>query len=329
MHPTAIKVTVNGNDITTTINDRLESLQVTDNAGIDSDTIAITLDDRDQAIALPRIDADIEVWFGPIINGTPQLTWAGIYTIDEIETDDHQGTLSIHGKAANMVGGLKAPRDQSYHDITLGQLLTTIAKRHGYTAAIPDTLANKHYPHIDQRTQADIDLLTSKATELDAICKPTGKRLCIIQQDSSQTISGKPLEEIPLNAKTEGVYITAKITGRSHYNSVKAYWQKPDAPTKRSLSIGGKEPQYTMADIYPTHQQASDAIDAKFKQLKRGGTELTIELPFNPKYRAEHTVKLFNHRHAGRYVIKETTHHIGSGNLATTTVTLKEPSKKE
>ncbi|CAA0091826.1 Uncharacterised protein [BD1-7 clade bacterium] len=320
MHPTAIKTTVNGDDISATINDRLESLQVTDNAGLDSDTVAITLDDRDQAIVLPAINAEMEVWLGPVIKGQPQLTWAGLYTIDEIETDDHQGSLSIHGKAADMIGSLKAPRDQSHHDITLSQLLTTIAKRHNYTAAISDNLARKHYAHIDQRAQSDIDLLTSKAT---------GKRLCIIQQDTGQTISGKPLEEIPLNAKAEGVYITARITGRSHYNSVKAYWQTPNAPTKRSLSVGGDEPQYTMADIYPSHQQASDAIDAKYKQLKRGGTELTIELPFDPKYRAEHPVKLFNHRHAGRYVIKESTHHIGSGNLATTTVTLKEPSKKE
>ena len=35
----------------------------------------------------------------------------------------------------------------------------------------------------------------------------------------------------------------------------------------------------------------------KLKQLKRGGTELNIDLPGNTDYRAERTLNLLNHRY--------------------------------
>lgn len=306
MLQSAFKIVIKDQDITDVIKDRVLSITVVDNAGLDSDTVTILLDDRDQSIALPSIDVEMTVSLGQ-----PVLSWAGVYTIDEIETNDQEGTLSIHGKAADMMGSLKAPKSATYDDITLGSLLQTIAKHHGYTPVISPVLANKTYGHIDQRAQSDIDLLTSKASELSAICKPTGKRLCVLLEDESKTASGISLPVLPLNAKDEGVYITGRITGRNKYKSVKAYWQGADDSRKRSVSIGGEEPQYEMSGVYTSHTEAESAMKAKFAQLKRGGIELSCERELDLSYAAERKVNLFNHRHAGNYVIKTATHSIG------------------
>ena len=311
MNKNAFKIVVNGNDITAKIQDRVESVTVVDNAGLDSDTVTILLDDRDQLIALPAIDVEMEVSLGKYVNNKAVLSWAGIYTIDEVETDDREGSLSIHGKAANMMGSLKAPRSATYDDIELGELLTVIAHRHGYTAVISPALANKKYEHIDQRTQSDIDLLVSKASELSAICKPTGKRLCILLEDEGKSASGASLPVLPLDAKAEGVYITGRISGRNKYKSVKAYWQRADDSRKDSVSIGGKEPLYEMSGVYTSHAEAESAMKAKFAQLKRGGLELSCERELDLSYAAERIVNLFNHRHAGNYVIKTATHSVG------------------
>lgn len=329
MNPCTFKVAVNGSDITAVIADRLESLVVTDSAGVDSDSVALTLDDRGQAIILPAIDAEMEVWMGYILNDVPDLKWMGLFIIDELETSDQEGTLSIHGKSANMLGALKAPRDESYHDITLGQLVNTIAQRHGYEAAIDEALASKKLEHIDQRAQSDIDLLTSKAQALGALCKIVNKQIVILTEDASKTATGTTLPPLDLNATALGLYVDARIAGKSSYGAVKAYYQKPDDSKKTWVSVGGGEPVYTMIDIYSSHGEAREEAMAKWAKLKRGGTELNIDLPGNTDAKAERTVKLINHRHQGNYVIKESQHEIGSGNAFASSIVLREPAKTE
>ncbi|ODS22890.1 hypothetical protein AB835_11605 [Candidatus Endobugula sertula] len=232
-----------------------------------------------------------------------------------------------------MMGGLKAPRNASYDNITLSDLLTTIADRHGYQPVIANELASKYYVHVDQRSQSDIDLLTTKARELGAICKPTGKRLCILSEGASKSINTKektekPLPVLPINAKAEGTYVNARTVGKNEYGAVKAYWQGADDSSKDSVSVGGGEPVYEMSDIYADHQQAVDAVGAKWAHLKRGGKELNIERELDVAYAAERTVNLFNHRHAGKYVIKSATHVLG-GKVSTTTLTCTLPTTKK
>lgn len=325
MNKPAFKLVIFGQDITPIIIDRVISIVVVDNAGLDSDTVAIVLDDRDQLIALPSIGVEMTVTLGEYINNKPVLTWAGVYIIDEVETDDNEGTLAIHGKAANMMGSLKAPRSAVYDDIELGELLTVIANRHGYTPIISTTISTKKYVHIDQRAQSDIDLLTSKADELGAICKPTGKRLCILVEDEAKTASGAALPILPLDAKAEGVFIHGIITGSNEYKSVKAYWQGADDSRKNSVSMGGVEPVYEMSGVYKTHTEAEDAMKSKFAQLKRGGLELSCERNLDLSYAAERKVNLFNHRYEGGYVIKTATHSIGK-KVSSTELTFKLPS---
>lgn len=48
-----ISVVVNGADISALVNERLVSLEITDEAGIVADSFELTLDDRDFAIAIP------------------------------------------------------------------------------------------------------------------------------------------------------------------------------------------------------------------------------------------------------------------------------------
>ena len=326
------KITINGKDKTSVWSDRIESITVVDNSGLDSDTVEIVLDDRDQLIIEPSIDAEMQLWLGTTQNNKPALAWVGLYIIDETETDDKDGTISIHGKAADMINGLKAPRSESYDDITLGNLLTVIADRHDYQPVIPEELADKHYTHIDQRSQSDIDLLTVKAHELGAICKPTGKRLCILLEDASQSIkandgTGTQLPVLPLNARLEGTFVNARTVGKNKYGAVKAYWQGADDSKKRGVSVGGGDPVYEMSEIYTEHQKAVDAINAKWAHLKRGGKEITIERELDVTYGAERTINLFNHRQTGKYIIKSATHVLG-GRFSTTTLTCALPVTK-
>lgn len=77
------QILADGKDITATCRDRLISLRITDKAGLESDEVEVTLDDRDGAIALPRHGALIDASLGYHETG---LTRIGQYRIDEVES---------------------------------------------------------------------------------------------------------------------------------------------------------------------------------------------------------------------------------------------------
>jgi len=69
----AFKVMAESQDITRKIGDRLLSLTVTDNAGIQSDTVEIRLDDKHHELILPRTGAELEVSLGYKESGVERM----------------------------------------------------------------------------------------------------------------------------------------------------------------------------------------------------------------------------------------------------------------
>ena len=107
MQPTFL-ILADRTDITRAVADRLVELVVTDEAGLSSDTLRLTLDDRrraDGAIAqLPKIGTVLEV----------SLSYAGRawvamgkFIVDEIEIRSPPATLSVSAKAADMEAAAK------------------------------------------------------------------------------------------------------------------------------------------------------------------------------------------------------------------------------
>ena len=87
MQKVTLKLKINGTDKTAFITDRLTSLTVTDQAGLDSDTLSLTLDDHAPHIKLPPIKATLQLWL--------DQTYMGAWQVSELEADDQAGTLTI------------------------------------------------------------------------------------------------------------------------------------------------------------------------------------------------------------------------------------------
>ncbi len=108
----AFHIAVDGTDITAQIRYRLLWLRVTDEAGIQSDTVELTIDDRDGLIELPRTGANMSVSLGYEETG---LFPMGAYTVDERELSgpaDHS-----RERDANV------PQAQDDRDDTLGAMM--------------------------------------------------------------------------------------------------------------------------------------------------------------------------------------------------------------
>lgn len=115
----AFKVLAAGVNITPQIKDRLLGLVVSDQAGFKSDTVEITLDDRDNAIELPLPGAPLAVFMG---YEETFLVPMGIYTADEVVAKGPPDTVTIRGKAANLGGSIKEQKTRAWDQKTIEEI---------------------------------------------------------------------------------------------------------------------------------------------------------------------------------------------------------------
>ncbi len=315
-------VIADGSDITQKIKDRLISLSVHDAAGENSDTVTIKLDNRDQQMPLPPTGAFLDVSLGVVDN----LVFKGTYQVDELTEPLDDDSLTIHGKASNMKNSFKAPRDDSYDNITLGALVEQVAARHNYEPVTSPPLSQVVYQHIDQNSESDMNLLTRLAKEQNAIIKPVANKLILVAKGESKSVSGQDLPVIPINdAHNSSGQVT--IQERNDYQSAVAYWFDETKQQKVSVRAGSGEPEFIIRSNYSNEQQATSAANAKLKNLQRGKKSLSLTRPLTADLMPEGKIRISNHKASanGEWLVEEVDHVIGSGEVAYTSASCVIP----
>lgn len=323
MKPPAFKILANGTDITRKINDRLERLTVRDAPGIKSDTVTLEIDNRDQAVELPPTGAKLEVWIGI----GEDLTFKGTYQVTELEEPLHEDILTIHAVAAQYKsGGIKAPKDRTFDDITLGDLVGQIAGEHGLTPVISEALAGIEFDHIDQKAESDVNLLNRLGRQYDAIAKPVAERLLMTPKGEGKTASGQSMPEITISdpANSSG---RVTITERTNYQSVIAHWFDEDLQKKQTVKAGGGDPAFTLRRQYGNEQEAQDAAEAELAKQQRGKKSFTLERPLTPGMTAESRVIVQNHKASanGTWIAESVDHIIEPDRFSVSSARLVTP----
>lgn len=318
------KILANGSDITAAIRSRLLSLTVSDSAGDESDTVTITLDNRDNKVKLPPTGAELSVWIGDV----EKLVYKGLYEVDELEIPLDDYVLSIHAKALKMKGALKAPVDATYDDITLSALTQEIAAKHGYEAKVAPELGNIQYPHIAQQSESDMNLLGRLAREANGFFKPTDNKLVILQKAKSKTASGKALPEFVINDphNTSG---RVTIQRRSDYQSVVVHWFDEENQIEVAETAGEGEPQYKQRRNAPSKEEALRQAQAKLDGFKRGQASLNFSRPLTPDLIPEAKLRFEQHHSVvnRQWVINSIEHRIDSAGVSSTSGSAITPSE--
>jgi len=263
------RIIAESKDITATINDRLISLTIVDEAGFKSDTMTLRLDNRDGRVALPSTGAELEVWMGYRETGLARM---GLYVTDELTVEGPPDTLTITANAANMRAGLKERKARSWDNVSIGDLVKTIAAEHGYTAKVETELAQISLGHIDQ-TESDLHLLTRLAKDHAAIAKAAGGSLLFVSEGNAKSASGKALTPVTLT-RSDLERWTMRNTDRKTYKSALAYWQDIDSGEKRKVVVGEGSPQKVLPGIRPTVNAARIAAMAMKDSVNRGKATL-------------------------------------------------------
>lgn len=310
----AFMLTLNNQDITRNISERLISLSLADNRGFEADQLDIELDDTDGLIELPTRGAVLSLflgWQGAALLGKGQ------FTVDEIEHRGAPDTLTIRARSADFRGTLNSRREASYHDTTLGEVLNTIASRNKLTASVAPQFAAIAIPHIDQSQESDAKFLTRLAERNGAEVSVKAGKLLFLKAGSSVTASGRPIPQMTIERR-DGDRHQFVIADRGAYTGVTAKWlhtrepkeQKQKVKLKRKAKpqylralqhpkakpvkakaapkekearegeymVGEEDNVFALTTIYASKAQAMRAAQAKWDKLQRGVAEFSISL---------------------------------------------------
>ena len=313
------KITIGGTDITSKAKDRLLTLRVTDEAGMKSDAVQLVLDNRNNALAVPRRGVLMFVALGYAETGLVDM---GIYTVDEVSSQLPNRQLTIAAKATDMQAILKVKKTRAWPDITLGGLVTAIAEEHGLEPKISDDLALIDvapipYRQLDQTNETDLHLLTRMSEEFGAVFKIANGFLLFVRKGESKAASGQELPAVTLGEK-DITGARARAADRGKFVAVKAYYMDADTAERVPVIAGAGEPMDSLRRTYPDAATAEHAAAARLDALKRGTATLNISMPGKPEVGAE-TRLIFNTPDtlaAGEWVVTRALHELsGRGGL--------------
>lgn len=312
-------IQANGRDVSSRLSDRLVSFDLVDKAGLESDRLTLGIEDVGETLEWPGAGAELTIALAAP-GGDPVAM--GAFTVDAVAAPLIGGTLTITASAARFPESFKTARSAGWPEVKLGDLVTTVAQRHGFDARIDPELAAILIPHISQTDESDMNLLTRIARDHDAISKPAGGRLLFLKRGSGRTASGAVLPVITI-ARDQVIDGEVTATERDQYRSVEARWRDLDAAETRTVTIGQGDPVLKLRSPFPDQQAAAAAARSRYNRIQRGKATLNLTIDGDPRIAAESKIRLAEFRDGanGLYTVDSVTHHFGEGDPYRTRIT--------
>ena len=268
-----------GVDVTASFQGRLLDLSVKDEAGQESDTLSITLDDRDGALALPRAGARLAVALGYRERGLYPM---GVFVVDDVTSKGGNSgmTLAITARAVDTRETLKERRDKHYDKKTLGDILQEEAGEHGLAAVVSPQLADFQYDYLAKRGESLLHFGGRLARRHDATFKIAGGKLIFARRGAGESASGFGLPGVAVTRPGNliGWSIKPKM-GRPRYGEARAAWyDRHRAKRVIETVAGGKGPASVNTHLQQNSSEAKTAAqtDRAQKERQKAGGSLTI-----------------------------------------------------
>lgn len=278
------QVIANGNDISQSIFDLLESISVTDQTGYESDTCEINLiDDPDNPIDMPPRGAELEIAMG--YDGS--MVKMGLFVVDEVELSGPPSKMVIRGRASVQVEssqGKKALQSQKSRtwpkDSTISEVISKVAGEHGLGSKISSSLQAIKLPQISQSDESDLAFLMRLAKRYDAICKPAGGKIVFVKRGEEDTGT------VTLSKNQVSSWSMTRSSAESN-GSVICYWYEKAKAKKHEVKVGDGEPVRRLRHNYPDEASAQAAAQASLDTSRRNEDKLTVGMPGDPNISAE------------------------------------------
>lgn len=280
------------------LNERLIDWEHIDAAGIESDTLKLTVD-IEGLEGLPSVDGKIGLRVGYLESG---LVDKGEFVITRRTPNLFPMRLLIVATAAPFKvkdeTGFKARRSASYGPTTLGALFREIASKHGFSPRVAPELAMIKIAHIDQSNETDMGFLTRIVRDHDAVTKQVNDLWVLARRGQVKSLSGQILVDVPISVTTDNrpgdrSFIAASIDddSRVKFRGCKTTWWDGGAG-KECIVETGSEPFKKVRQRYQGEAEAKAAGEGESRRMEREAVKLRIDCPGNPALAAEGLIVL-------------------------------------
>lgn len=329
------RVLADGVDITNVIARQFISLSLTDEVGMESDLLEITLSNNDplNPVRVPPTGAELELAIG--YDGIFQPM--GLFVCDEVELAGWPGEMVIRARAAvydKSKGGksdLQTQKTRSWpQDTKLVDMVKKVASEHGMDPVVAQSLQSITLPHIDQADESDINLLIRVAKKYDAIVKPAQGKLVLAKRGESKSASGKKLDPVvvePADCTSWRMVLSKRETA----GMVVAYWHRVKSAKRKEVKVGTGEPVRRMRNAYPSEEMALAAARSELQRRKRGQQTLQLSVIGSPAIAAEAPLTVFGFHPDvdDEWLIKRVTHRIDASTGYTCDIEAEKPNDSE
>lgn len=311
------RLVVNGQNITPKLNGRLIDLTLDESPGDEADTLSITLTDHDGLLEIPPKGAELQLAIG--WKGRP-LVEKGLFIVDQASYSWAPNILNITARSADMRNGLPTRRTRSWDQVTIADIVNTIASQNDLEPVISANLSQKLVEHLDQTDESDLNLLTRLGERYDAIAAVKAGRLLFTPRGAATTANGNALPQITITPQ-EGDSGTYRETDREGYSGVVAFWNNVDEGAQEQVLAGTEERVKRLRGTCANKSEANAAANAELKRLNRGEAELSTTLAtgrpdVGPEYRLR--AEGFKPQINGReWVVTRATHSLSDSGLVT------------
>lgn len=270
----AYQIIADSIDVTAAMEKYLTTLRVIDKPGVEADQCEIELFDPDGSLNLPKRGVKLQVFMG----WKGDLRDKGTFIVDQVSETGPPDKITVSGCSADFQGPFKIQREESYADKTLGQILTTIARRYDLIPAIEDGLAAIKIEHIDQTNESDPNFLTRLGKDYDAIATIKAGRLLFTPVGFDKTISGLSLPTASISRGDDDTYRFQIADREGSFTGVRAKWRDHNGNATRHSTAGTGDNWKTLKRDYPNAATAFHAARAEWSRMQRGQKTISLDL---------------------------------------------------
>jgi phage protein D len=289
----AFTLAVEGKDITTLVAANLVNLTLTDYGAGEKKSDEVSFAVVDEKLALPAKGVKVSLSLG---FGTQRVS-KGTFVVDSTASGASansprivQVTARAYSKsAAKGHGTLQSQKHRSWTNVTLDDLLNTVATEHGLTPRIDETLAAKKLEHEDQAGESDMNLVTRLAARYGAVSKVTHDTWLVMPREATKTSKGNEIKMVTITPAQVSRWSyrnnsdhpdSSKKGGGTH---VIRYHDLTDGGKVKSITVGSGEPvvheEVTMYNLEAAQEIAGGVTTTNKKKL----CQMNLEMPLTPE----------------------------------------------
>ncbi|SPU27299.1 Phage protein D [Candidatus Bartonella washoeensis] len=230
--------------------------------------------------------------------------------------------LRLCGKSASMRKELKEQTSEHFDGKTVGEIVETLAKRHGYQAKISPQFTQQTLPYVIRTDQSAVDFLTRLAERMQA--------RFFIKDNKFLFLSGENLPALAIH-KHDCSSWEFTLEPRTQYGTIEACYfdrsQGQQWQVKHQTGFTG--PVRRLRCCYTCKEEALAAAASESDRLCRAVGSGSLSLEGRPEIMADQPLLLqgFRSEIDGPWKAQSVTHRYEKQSGYTTEITLEAPDK--